>query len=45
MHILSVGEDPSTVDYSKTPEGVDEAYIRKGIDKAVADMNARGTVN
>ena len=42
MHVLSVGEDPATVDYSKTPDGVDEAYIRRGIDKALAEMKARG---
>ena len=42
MNILSVGEDPATVDYLKTPHGVDEAYIRQGIDKALAEMNARG---
>ncbi len=42
MNVLSVGEDPSTVDYSKTPDGVDEAYIRQGIDKALAEMQARG---
>lgn len=42
MRVLSVGEDPATVDYSKTPDGVDEAYIRKGIDQAIAEMNAKG---
>ena len=42
MNVLSVGEDPATVDYSKTPDGVDEAYIRQGIDKALVDMKARG---
>lgn len=42
MRVLSVGEDPATVDYSKTPDGVDEAYIRKGIDQAISEMNTRG---
>ena len=42
MHVLSVGEDPATVDYSKTPKGVDEAYIRAGIDRALAKMRERG---
>ncbi|MBE7218220.1 MAG: hypothetical protein INR64_07100 [Caulobacteraceae bacterium] len=42
MRVLSVGEDPATVDYSKTPEGIDEAYIRKGLAKAKAEMEAKG---
>ena len=42
MRVLSIGEDPATVDYSKTPPGIDEAYIRAGLDKQAADMKARG---
>ena len=42
MHVLSVGEDSATVDYSKLPAGVDAAYIRQGLDKALDDMKARG---
>ena len=44
MNVLSVGEDPTTVDYSNTPDGVDEASIRTGIDKALADMKAQGWI-
>lgn len=42
MRVLSVGEDPATVDFTKTPSGVDEAYIRAGIDQALATMRERG---
>ena len=42
MRVLSVGEDPATVDYSKTPPKIDEAYIREGLAKAKSDMEARG---
>ena len=42
MRVLSVGEDPATVDYSKAPDGIDEAYIRDGIDQAISEMKSRG---